>query len=527
MAPGFRNRDRSNRSGRGQIEHNVLEGLPINQYREMEVAIGTSISENKQVHNDAYWPELPMPRESHLLPEHSQQILRAARSGRIYKRPAPPEEDREIMDDEEETKEIQKGFTVKKWVKVPRSQEDPEREYLAKRRKGLPSQYASGQPLVEPTPMRETKVKKLDAEGNISVYKVLVPQGQTIAGEVQGADAAVIEAVPATAAPGTVVEGVGVVNAEGVVVASEIVQQTPPRRRPPIPKKKSRRGPGRGRKKVVFVEGSTEQPAPLPPTDPVLSRLKEEVDSAGPSDGGDTPMADAGDEEDGSDEDGSDDDDHEEVKPSPAPVQETPSAGPPVAPTSAPAVEPPIEAVTEAAQEPVKEPSLTQAAPVVVPPPAESTTPKDAPPPPPSPPAPVVDAPIPDVPVEQEVKPEKKDSGRDPSSSPDLPLAHSRQNSINQLPKLPLDTSALDLDSAAAISTDATSTDALIADPLPKEEVEVDSVPKVAIPPEAPATEPAPSVAPPVESIHASDAEDDILGSLERHLDKDESMGGT
>lgn len=271
-----------------------------------------------------------MPRDSHLLPEHSQQILAKARSGRTYKPPAPPEEDKEAMDEEEEHKEVRQGFTIRKWVKVPRHLEEPEPEYLAKRRKGLPSQYSmNGAAVAQPTPMRETKVKKTDAEGNVNVYKVLVPEGQAVEGEVQLADVITDATVPA---PGTVVEGVGVVNAEGVVVANDLLQSTPPRRRPPPPKKKKRSGPGRGRKKVLFVEGATEQGTPISSTGSELLTvpgLKQEG-SVEPSEGGDTPMPDAADEDEGSAEEGSDDedqDDHEPVAHTPTPTRTTLSPG--------------------------------------------------------------------------------------------------------------------------------------------------------------------------------------------------------
>ncbi len=328
----FRVRDRSNRSGRGQIEHNVLEGLPISQYREAEVTIGPNMNDNKPVDKNA-WPELPMPRDSHMLPEHAQQLLRAARSGRIYKPPPPPEDDHELKDEEEEHKEVQTGFTIRKYVKV-RHLEVAEPEYLAKRRKGLPSPYVHGQ-VTQPA-LRETKVKKLDAEGNVAVYKVLVPEGQAVEGEVKPTDAA-IEVAPATAAPGTVVEGVGVVNAEGVVVANDVMQQTPPRRRPPPPKKKNKRaGPGRGKKKVLFAEGGADQGTPTSNADSdslAVPGVKQNEGSVPPSDGGDTPMADAGaDDEEGSSEEGSDEEEQDgdsTLNPSTAPsVRPAPTSQP-------------------------------------------------------------------------------------------------------------------------------------------------------------------------------------------------------
>ncbi|KAF2488871.1 hypothetical protein BU16DRAFT_586660 [Lophium mytilinum] len=435
MAP-FRARDRTNRSGRGQVEHNVLEGLPINQYREVEVTVGQNLEEKASIDKDA-WPELPMPRDSHLLPEHSQQLLRAARAGRLYKPPLPVDEEKENPDEEDENKQTQRTFTVRKYVKVARTAEEPEPEYLAKRRKGLPSQYSvySGAvgPLAQTGSFRKTKVKKVDNDGNVSVYEVLVPEGQTVEGEVQDNET-LPDAPPVAAVPGTVVEGVGVVNPEGVVVSNDLIQQTPPRRRPPISKKKSKKGPGRGKKKVAFetegantgnvaADGSNTLSAPGNNT---------EGGSIGPSDG-DTPMADAQDGEDeegedGEDEDGSDDDDREEGELPQTPVQ-----------SSSPSKK------AELSTDPVRE-----------------STPPSAP----------------DT-IKSPAKEEPKTrSSRDPSSSPDLPLAiaHSRQNSMNQIPTL-------------------------------------DS-------PSAP-------VAPASGDVHFSDGEPDLFGSLERHLDKDGKSDAT
>ncbi|KAF2876970.1 hypothetical protein BDV95DRAFT_589618 [Massariosphaeria phaeospora] len=525
MAP-FRNRDRSNRSGRGPVEHNVLEGLPINQYREMEIAVGPNSSESKQVDKDA-WPELPMPKDSHLLPLHSQQLLRAARSGRIYRKPAPPEEDVENMDEEDDSKQVQQGFTVRKYVKVARHLEEPEPEFLAKRRKGLPSPYVpNGQLPTQPPPMRETKVKKLDAEGNVSVYKVLVPEGQTVEGEVQPTEAAIIEATPAAAAPGTVVEGVGVVNAEGVVVANEILQQTPPRRRPPPPKKKTKRsGPGR-KKKVVFLDGTTEQGTPASGTSSDLLRVpgvKQEGGSVEPSDG-DTPMADAGDEEEGSGDDGSEDDAQEEG-------ERTPTPGRGITPS-----QPSAEPTTEPMSEPIKQQESHQPEPAV-----EATPPAEA--------APV---PIPDVPSALSapplppVEPQKaplaepaiekiKRAERDPSSSPELPLsaiAHSRQNSINQVPAIPSTLPSVEtipIEPVPAEPPLPTIAPAPTLSPAPTPAHDPVPSPVLSPPPPAPAhTSPPPAEDPAAEDPAAADSEPDVLGSLERQLEKDsEDLAGS
>ena len=197
-----------------------------------------------------------MPKDSHLLPPHSQALLRAARRGQVFRPPAPPvEEDKENGDDEDAEGDIEPGFVATKWGVVPRHLEGPEPEFLAKRRKGLGSLYGAVSGAVgASSQMRETKIKKTDSEGHEYVLKALVPEGQTLSGEVAAEESTVSEAP----APGTVVEGVGIVNAEGVVIAETQVQPTPPRRKPPPPKKRAK-GPGRGRRKrVAFAPGAGE-----------------------------------------------------------------------------------------------------------------------------------------------------------------------------------------------------------------------------------------------------------------------------
>ncbi|KAL8975400.1 MAG: hypothetical protein Q9197_000381 [Variospora fuerteventurae] len=260
MAP-LRNNRPSNRSGRSQIDHDVFEGLPIRHWRKAPVAVSTASQKDEltaDITRDSLFVELALPRDTQLLPPMSQALLRAARSGEIPKKASPQplvEEDKENGEDYEPVGDIDLGFLAKRWAAVPRHLEGPEPEFLAKRRKGLPSAYTA--PLGQihgAAPMRKIKVKKTDAEGNASVLDVIVPEGQTVEGEVREEEANVTQAP----APGTVVEGVGVANAEGVIVAGDQVLPTPPRRRPPPPKRKAK-GPGRGRKKKVaftsIVEG--------------------------------------------------------------------------------------------------------------------------------------------------------------------------------------------------------------------------------------------------------------------------------
>ena len=131
-----------------------------------------------------------MPKDSHLLPQHSQDLLRAARSGRIYKRPAPPEEEEvdadAILGDKTDKKEDDPkntGFTARAWKLIPRHLEGLDVEYLAKRRKGIVTvtkKSASNAPPV----MTKATVKRMDAAGNEYVQDIVVPQGQPVDGEV-------------------------------------------------------------------------------------------------------------------------------------------------------------------------------------------------------------------------------------------------------------------------------------------------------------------------------------------------------
>ena len=193
------------------------------------------------------YKELPLPRDFSMLPENSQALLRAARMG-VHKRVEVIEEDKENEDNEATETNGDSGFVASKWALVPRDLEGPEPEYLAKRRKGLPSVYSGiTAPTAGGASMRKTRIKKIDSEGNRSILEVLIPEGQSVDGEIVEEETSPAQPL----APGTVVEGIGIVNAEGLVVAGEQVAPAPVRRRPPIPKKKKKHGPGRGRKKTA------------------------------------------------------------------------------------------------------------------------------------------------------------------------------------------------------------------------------------------------------------------------------------
>lgn len=186
---------------------------------------------------DRWAVELPygMPRESHLLPPHSQELLRAARSGRLYKRPAPVEEEEPeteidpVKGEKKDWEPPNDGYMVKLWKQIPRNAEHPTISHLAKRHKNtvtLASRTVTPQ-AAGPTVIRAT-VRRIDAAGNPYEQTVTLTEGQQVDGEIISTS---------------------VVPAPTAVQAEPTIQQaTPIRRRPPPPKRKAK-GPGRGRKK--------------------------------------------------------------------------------------------------------------------------------------------------------------------------------------------------------------------------------------------------------------------------------------
>ncbi|KAI1309538.1 hypothetical protein F5Y03DRAFT_65204 [Xylaria venustula] len=215
-----------------------LLGLPVRQWRREWVTITPPPPPDPTRKNDIWAVELPhgMPKDAHLLPPHSQELLRAARSGRLYKRPAPAEEEEVEADpavtekpEKKEEDSSTKGFQVKVWKQVPRHLEGPTISYLAKRRKGtitlsseLPAGAAPGPTITKAT------VRRIDAAGNPYTQEVTLNEGQAVDGEI------ISTTVVAAPVPSTAVD----------------VAVTPVRRRPPPPKRKPK-GPGRGRKKKL------------------------------------------------------------------------------------------------------------------------------------------------------------------------------------------------------------------------------------------------------------------------------------
>ncbi|KAA6408200.1 MAG: hypothetical protein FRX48_07942 [Lasallia pustulata] len=395
MGP-YRNNRASARSTRTQIDHDVFEGLPVRHWRRAPVVTNTAPQKENLTANNTRnpgWPELPMPRDAHLLSPMSQALLRAARMGQVNKPPPPPlEDEKEGGEDDDGEGDIDTGFLAKRWTLVPKHLEGPEPEFLAKRRKGLPSVYGGlAGPLATTGQMRKTKVRKVDVEGNTYVVEVYTPEGQPVDGEVTE-EAAVAEA-PAL---GAVVDGVGVVNAEGVVDSAEVVLPTPPRRRPPPPKRK--KGPGRGRRKrVAFAAGEDGKPALASGVNGTsngatadIAKVKTECGVQGETSNGDAEMGDDSLLQDG--EEGSDDDDDEgdegvEGEREEAELSPSPDADAPRSLSQLPPKPPPLPLIIEPGDDPsIPEPEPNSVSAVVA---------------------------------------------RDPSSSPEMPLAAS-----HALPKL-------------------------------------------------------------------------------------------
>ena len=224
----------------------IFTGLPVRQWRREQVKIAPSAQQDSAEEDDIWANDLPfgMPKESHLLPTHTQELLRAARSGRGGKRSAPSEDDDPDPDDvpkrkKEDWELPSEGYKAKVWKQVPRNAETPTVSHLAKRHKNtitLASRSAIPH-LAGPTVIRAT-VRRIDAAGNPYEQTVTLAEGQHVEGEIIST---------------TVVPVSSAAKAE-----TPLQQPTPVRRRPPPPKRKAK-GVGRGRKK-----GKLPLPLPLP-----------------------------------------------------------------------------------------------------------------------------------------------------------------------------------------------------------------------------------------------------------------------
>jgi hypothetical protein len=243
-------------------------GLPVRQWRQETVNIAPPDPQEPHKRGDIWSIELihGMPKDAGLLPTHSQELLRAARSGHLYKRPLPSEEDDNDHDAVQAEKQIKKeevhatnGFAIKLWKQVARNSET-EYSHLAKRRKNTIT-IASKTPedkFTGPTVTRAT-VRRVDAAGNPYTEEMTLQEGQRIEGEIIS----------------TRVEPVVARNGQDAPAA------TPQRRRPPPPKRKAKAGPGRGKKKIKQPLPEEGQPATgAGPADGTAATVKKEGEDA-------------------------------------------------------------------------------------------------------------------------------------------------------------------------------------------------------------------------------------------------------
>ncbi|PSR80877.1 hypothetical protein BD289DRAFT_484714 [Coniella lustricola] len=236
MAPSYRTNPNTRRGARGGFpEHDDFEGLPTRQWRKTEITIAPPQETEENKKNDRWAVELPhgMPKDSDQLPTHSLNLLRLARSGRLYKRANAGEDDDGDGDglpgDKADKKgsATNEGFKLQVWKQVPRSAEGPTISYLAKRKPGtitLPSKSLLALQATGPT-ITKAIVKRNDAAGNSYTQEVTITPGVQVDGEI--ISTSVVPAPEPAATP----------SAAG----------TPIRRKPPVPQKKKGRGRGRGR----------------------------------------------------------------------------------------------------------------------------------------------------------------------------------------------------------------------------------------------------------------------------------------
>lgn len=240
--PQYRANRESRRSNRAYVDHDVfegeiccdidnncayhsLQGLPVRHWRRELVTVAPPPEPltNENEKHDIWADELPhgMPKDYHLLPKHSQELLKAARSLKVSKRPAP------------EAAKPKEVFSSRTWKQIPRHLEGPDVEYLAKRRKGLITVTSKPQATSTGTTWNKATVRRTDAAGNMYVQDVVFAEGEQVEGEVISQ---------------SVIQDTSAVGAGTPSLAAAKVP--PPRKRHPPPKRKAK-GPGRGRKKKM------------------------------------------------------------------------------------------------------------------------------------------------------------------------------------------------------------------------------------------------------------------------------------
>ncbi|KAI5299004.1 autophagy protein atg9, partial [Ascosphaera pollenicola] len=265
------------RGRQGPADYDVFEGLPVRRWARQTFVVSQtpkSVDPDGQLGWMQNPSELPMPKDSHLLSPASRALLSSVRAGCKYVK-APERSNRDGGDakdangpDGKLAVPFARTFTVGRWAALPRHMDPPEPEYLAKRRSNfvpMTGLTGTGSDFISAgnAKLRRTKFKRTDpATGTVMVYDAAVPEGHTVEGEVTKDEHTAQqpkEGTIATPSPGTVIEGVGIVDPGGVVIANvdEVLVTPIPRRR--FPPKRKFRGAGRGRrKKVMFAHGGGE-----------------------------------------------------------------------------------------------------------------------------------------------------------------------------------------------------------------------------------------------------------------------------
>lgn len=113
----YRPTGQSRRQARQTHDHDVFEGLPVRRWRRDWVSVGKPASTIT-----APQPELPLPKDAHLLSATSQGLLAAARAGSSS----------EDAPKAREPHHAEPLFRTKRWVRIAKEMEPPEPVYLAK-----------------------------------------------------------------------------------------------------------------------------------------------------------------------------------------------------------------------------------------------------------------------------------------------------------------------------------------------------------------------------------------------------------
>ncbi|KAF8244632.1 hypothetical protein K440DRAFT_635855 [Wilcoxina mikolae CBS 423.85] len=113
----YRPTGQSRRSARQAHDHDVFEGLPVRRWHRDWVSVGKPAAAVSTPQ-----PELPLPKDAHLMSSTSQGLLAAARAGSTSDetpKPLNPVQP-ELL------------FRTKRWVRIAKDMEPPEPVYLAK-----------------------------------------------------------------------------------------------------------------------------------------------------------------------------------------------------------------------------------------------------------------------------------------------------------------------------------------------------------------------------------------------------------